>query len=347
VGAGSYTYDLAGNITGDGSKTYTWDAAGRLSTVKVGSTTVGTYTYDYLSRRAKKVAGVTTTHYVYGPNGLLYGEYSSTGTLVRKYVYLNDAPLAQIATGSPEVLTYLHTDHLGTPRYATNTAGATVWTWPSDAFGISAPTGTVTVNLRMPGQYFDSESGNFYNWNRYYNQNIGRYISPDPIGQEGGLNLFSYVGQTPIMASDPMGLDTIYINYDYYNVSTPIGKLPLGHGAVVAINPTTGATRYFEFGRYGNNNGVVRQQSIPNVIIGSNGLPTPESLKKLYNFLSLNYGQGGKVNPTYYEDYDYQGTINFAEKFRKNHPDYNLFNNNCKTFGQNAATFCKEGATCE
>lgn len=206
VGSASYAYDLAGNITGDGTNTYTWNAAGQLDTVKVGTTTVGTYSYDYLGRRAKKVAGATTTYYAYGPNGLLYGEYSSTGTLVKEYVYLSDAPLAQIATGSPEVLTYLHTDHLGTPRYATNTAGTSVWSWTNDAFGISVPTGTVTVNLRMPGQFYDAESGNFYNWNRYYNPNIGRYISSDPIGQVGGLNLFSYGGQNPVMNLDVYGL---------------------------------------------------------------------------------------------------------------------------------------------
>jgi len=229
VGAASYTYDNAGNITGDGTNTYTWNAAGQLETVKVSGTTVGTYTYDYLGRRAKKVAGATTTYYAYGPNGLLYGEYTSTGTLVKEYVYLNSQPLAQIATGSPEVLTYLHVDHLGTPRYATNTAGTSVWTWVNDAYGVSTPTGTVTVNLRMPGQYYDSESGNFYNWNRYYNPRIGRYISPDPIGQEGGLNLFSYVGQSPVMGVDPWGLSEISQTiptdaiYPVYPVETAIG----------------------------------------------------------------------------------------------------------------------------
>ena len=61
------------------------------------------------------------------------------------------------------------------------------------------------MNLRMPGQYYDAESGNFYNWNRYYKPSIGRYLSPDPIGQDGGINLFDYVDQNPVMASDPSG----------------------------------------------------------------------------------------------------------------------------------------------
>ena len=146
-----------------------------------------------------------TTHYVYGAGGLLYGEYDNTGAMVREYIYLNGAPLAQITAGSPETVAYLHTDHLGTPRYATNSGGTQVWSWNNDAFGTSTPSGSATVNLRMPGQYYDSESGLFYNWNRYYNPAIGRYISSDPSGLGGGLNTFGYADQNPVMRIDPTG----------------------------------------------------------------------------------------------------------------------------------------------
>ncbi len=152
------------------------------------------------------MAGGTTTHYVHGLGGKLYGEYDNAGVLIREYVWLNGEPLAQIDAGSPEVLTYLHTDHLQTPRYGTNAAGSTVWTWDSGAFGKEAPTGTATVNLRFPGQYYDSESTLFYNWNRYYNPAIGRYISSDPIGLEGGLNTFLYADASPLGMFDLLGL---------------------------------------------------------------------------------------------------------------------------------------------
>ncbi|MBI1215901.1 MAG: hypothetical protein GC185_08805 [Alphaproteobacteria bacterium] len=204
VGANSYTYDAAGNITNDGTNAYTWSAAGNLATV---NTTAGVYTYDWLHRRSKKVTASSTTYYVYGPNGQLFGEYDTSGNFIREYVYLNGAPLAQIDAGSPEVLTYLHTDHLGTPRFATNTGGTQVWSWNNDAFGTSTPSGSVTVNLRMPGQYYDSESGLFANWNRYYNPAIGRYISSDPIGLAGGMNTFGYVGQDPVNVIDLLGLN--------------------------------------------------------------------------------------------------------------------------------------------
>ncbi|MDD3020688.1 MAG: hypothetical protein PHX61_06875 [Alphaproteobacteria bacterium] len=89
-------------------------------------------------------------------------------------------------------LTYLHPDHLGTPKFGT-------------------PTGSKTVNLWMAGQYYDAESGLFYNWNRYYNPVIGRYISSDPIGIAGGLNTFNYVDQSPVMYSDPTGKNPLLI----------------------------------------------------------------------------------------------------------------------------------------
>lgn len=84
-------------------------------------------------------------------------------------------------------------DHLGTPRLAKNDAGVIQWRWDSDGYGTTTPThdpdgdGKATViNLRFPGQYYDQESGLYYNWNRYYSPRLGRYLSPDPIGIEGG-----------------------------------------------------------------------------------------------------------------------------------------------------------------
>jgi RHS repeat-associated protein len=154
------------------------------------------------------VAGGTTTHYVYGLGGLLSGEYDNAGVLIREYVWLNGAPLAQIdKSGGTETVTYLHTDHLATPRYGTNAAGSTVWTWDSGAFGKEAPTGTATVNLRFPGQYYDAETTLHYNWNRYYNPATGRYVSSDPIGLAGGFATYNYVSASPVMFADPRGLD--------------------------------------------------------------------------------------------------------------------------------------------
>lgn len=199
-----FTHDAAGNITADTQRSYVVDAAGHVKEVKISSSTVGAYVYNANNQRSQKTVGSTVTHYVYGAGGLLYGEYDSTGGLIREYVYLNGQPLAQIDAG--ETLRYLHTDHLGTPRYASSTSGVQVWNWDSDAFGNGAPTGSATVNLRFAGQYYDGESDLHYNWNRYYDPETGRYISSDPIGLDGGLNTFGYVSANPVMFIDPEGL---------------------------------------------------------------------------------------------------------------------------------------------
>lgn len=193
--------------------TYVYDAAGRLESVSDSSGVLATYTYDAQNLRTKKVVtGGAATHYVYGAGGLLSGEYDNTGGLIREYVYHYGEPVAQIDGGVSETLIYLHTDHLGTPRVASNSSGTQVWSWDSDAFGVGAPTGTADVNLRFAGQYFDAESGLHYNWNRYYNPATGRYVSSDPIGLGGGINTFGYSFANPVMFIDPEGLEPTVID---------------------------------------------------------------------------------------------------------------------------------------
>ena len=89
-----------------------------------------------------------------------------------------------------------------------------VWRWRSDGFVGSEPDEDVdgdavdvVVDIRFPGQYFDAETGLHYNRFRYYDPSIGRYISPDPIGQAGGVHVYSYVANSPVNWIDPFGLD--------------------------------------------------------------------------------------------------------------------------------------------
>ncbi|MBI3898506.1 MAG: hypothetical protein HY308_09450 [Gammaproteobacteria bacterium] len=140
--------------------------------------------------------------------GNLILETSNTGTVKVVYVYTDNLPIAQVKrSGNTETLTYLHTDHEGTPRLGTNASNTTVvWRWEGRAFGETSPTGTATVNLRYAGMYADAESGLFYNWNRYYSPALGRYLTSDPIGLEGGPNTYTYVRNNPLRWTDPSGL---------------------------------------------------------------------------------------------------------------------------------------------
>ena len=82
----------------------------------------------------------------------------------------------------------------------------------------------------------------------------------------------------------------------------------------------------------------MRRQIVPNVVMGEDGRATPESLKKLYTYISTHYGKGSPVDASYHEDADAAKVNAFAEA-RKNNPDrkpYSLLTNNCKTFAAEA-----------
>jgi RHS repeat-associated protein len=347
----SFVHDANGNIVTKGARQFVYNQDNRLVQVKSGASELGRYTYNGLGQRTTKTAASTVTYYLYDFDGNLIAETDGSGAIRSEYLYRGRVRLAR-ADRAPSALYFYHNDQLGTPQFLTDTSNTVVWEGIYDPFGFANvnPNSTITNNFRFQGQYFDSETEYHYNHHRYYDPKTGRYLTPDPIGLAGGINPYLYVaGSDPINAVDPDGLDAIYVHYDYYPVNTGYGfHLPLGHAGVVAVDPTTGKTRYFEFGRYDNQQcGKVRSQGIPNVKIGKDGLPTQDSLKCLYDYLSKNIGHGSNISATYYPDSDYRGTINFAEKFIKSHPCYNLLDNNCKTFAQSAATACKEGQTCE
>jgi len=81
--------------------------------------------------------------------------------------------------------------------------GAVVWQAACLPYGeAKVLKATVQNNLRFPGQYFDAETGLHYNWTKYYNPKTGKYITADPIGIAGGMNLYAYVGGDPINGYD-------------------------------------------------------------------------------------------------------------------------------------------------
>lgn len=103
---------------------------------------------------------------------------------------------------------YYQNDHLGTPQRLIKSNGATVWWATYTAFGEASvdPDSSIENNLRFPGQYYDQETGLHYNYFRDYDPSIGRYIQSDPIGLEGGINTYAYVGGNPLSYIDPDGL---------------------------------------------------------------------------------------------------------------------------------------------
>jgi RHS repeat-associated protein len=218
--AKTYQYDGAGNVTSDGNLVNTYSARGRMSSVKVGTTTV-TQLFNGLGQRVQRSNGAGM--FVYDETGQLIGEYDGTsGRAVSETVFLGDLPvvvLQQSVTGAaPSKVTttnvhYIYPDHLGTGRVITRASdNRVVWRWDSDPFGLFPPNenpdglGTFTYNLRMPGQYYDRDTNLFYNYYRDYDPQTGRYLQSDPIGLNGGINTFAYVRGNPVGMSDAFGL---------------------------------------------------------------------------------------------------------------------------------------------
>ncbi|WP_051303292.1 RHS repeat-associated core domain-containing protein [Psychromonas aquimarina] len=218
VNAERVEYDEVGNtITSPlRNHTYSYNAEGRLSTM-TSADAQAKYFYNGLSERVIKQVGDDTYLYFYNTAGqLLETQHYQGATKVssKQIIWLGSLPLAQVETGSDTAarIIYIHADHLNTPRKATDSNGQLVWQWQSDAFGKGLPDEDVNqdetltqIDLRFPGQIYDAESGLYYNYYRYYDPQLGRYITSDPIGLNGGINTFAYVGGNPVGLIDPNG----------------------------------------------------------------------------------------------------------------------------------------------
>ena len=221
----------------------------RGQSVPVPARTLAEYRYDYRGLRVKKTVGNTTHYFNYDDQGRLWSEHRGNGKVVREYVWLGYRPVQMVsynARGGVVGKYAIHVDHLGTPRALTDQNRKVVWVWESNAFGNGTANedadgdgNKVEFPLRFPGQYYDKESGLHYNWHRYYDPTIGRYITSDPIGLDGGMNTYAYVNSNPLMYSDPFGLASI--SFDLY--------WGPGGGITIGYNEKTG--RFFGGGRIG------------------------------------------------------------------------------------------------
>ncbi|QNQ22627.1 hypothetical protein HF650_01395 [Kosakonia sp. SMBL-WEM22] len=130
-----------------------------------------------------------------------------------QYIYTENSyePLARVDShGEHADIFWYHTELNGLPDSVTDSNGDTVWRGASSAWGRSlresAPVEWDTPqNLRFQGQYLDRETGLHYNTFRYYDPAGGCYTQMDPIGLNGGINLYQYA-PNPLGWIDPLGL---------------------------------------------------------------------------------------------------------------------------------------------
>jgi RHS repeat-associated protein len=179
-----------------------WNAEGQLKRVSLNGNEVARFSYDPAGRRVEKVAGGVTTSYLYDGEDILR-ETRGAGTF--KYVHGPgiDEPLAR-EDGSG-TLTYYHADGLGSVLKRTNQAGAVVHEYRYDVWG-KIEAGAGEPGYAFTGREWDPGIGLYYNRERYYDARVGRFVSYDPAGSDGGANLYAYADGNPARWTDPLGL---------------------------------------------------------------------------------------------------------------------------------------------
>ncbi|WP_413470026.1 RHS repeat domain-containing protein, partial [Pseudomonas syringae] len=217
-----YKYDAWGNLVEKivgivRWQTFTYDCENRLvktetmANSQVESTS--SYQYDSLGRRVGKqweIKGQTDQKRFLWQGLRMLREEGPEQSSLYLYEPGSYAPLARVDEKEGEVenkVYYFHTDQIGTPLEMTDAEGQIVWQAKYRPWGAieKLVVNEVEQNLRFQGQYFDVETGLHYNTFRYYDPEIGRFITQDPIGLSGGDNLYQYA-PNPNGWVDPFGL---------------------------------------------------------------------------------------------------------------------------------------------
>ena len=207
AGVRSLSYDLNGNEISDGEKTYEWDTLNRLTAINIGDHR-SEFSYNGAGQRVKmleKESGVLVSEkwYVWAPGGSQPMQERDSSKNITKRFYKEGVKIGG------ESLFYTH-DHLGSVREVTDWNGAVRARYQYDPYGrrtkVDGVAGDFDADFGYTGHYHHVRSGLNLTLFRAYDADLGRWQSRDPLGEEGGINLYGYVGNNPINAVDPLGL---------------------------------------------------------------------------------------------------------------------------------------------
>jgi RHS repeat-associated protein len=213
----AFSYDQNGNVSSDGSRTYSYDHDNRLIQIVSNGNTI-TLGYDALGRLVYRTVNKKTTNYVHDGDRII-AEIGPADEIVH-YVfghYLDE--ILGIVKTEADTKYYCYLDGLGSVRSIAGSDATIIESYwydiygritLTDALGNALAKSGIGNSSMFAGRLYDTESGLYYYRARHYDPNNGRFLQMDPAGQFlGGLNLYSYVGNDPVNFVDPSGMFTL------------------------------------------------------------------------------------------------------------------------------------------
>ena len=217
------TYDANGNMSTYGSSSYTWNPRDQLIGTSDGA---GSFSYDAFGRRTSQTATGVTVPYLYD---------GANPATISGYMLLNGLGIDErfAETSAAGTSSYL-SDALGSTVGVTDASGAMVGGSTYSPYGATSFTGSVTTPFEFTGRENDGATNLYYYRARYYNSDLGRFISADPLGFGGGMNFYAYVNGNPISYRDPKGEDAWTYYVSWINFVNYVGNLNADVFAFVA-----------------------------------------------------------------------------------------------------------------
>ncbi len=204
---------------------FTYSGMNRMRSVTYGGNLLMSYRYNGRGERVYRTGSNEAVHTVFDESGHWLGDYDANGAVIQQAIWFNDLPVGLAASINGSVrLHYVQPDALGTPRVVIDPQrDVAVWRWDlaGEAFGDGAPdedpdgdSHRFVLDMRFPGQQYDSATGFNYNYFRDYDPSTGRYVQSDPIGLSGGISTYGYVSGNPMTRVDPLGLVDVRLERD-------------------------------------------------------------------------------------------------------------------------------------
>ena len=199
-GSVSPTYDNNGNLQNDGINSYSWNSRNQLASM---NNATDVFTYDSFGRRITKSIAGTAKSFLYGGRNVVQELQGANPTANLLTGGIDEILQRTDSSGTWNLLA----DALGSTLALSDRTGAIQTQYTYEPFGNTTATGASSTNVNQyTGRELD-ETGLYFYRARYYKASIGRYISEDPIGFNGGVNLYEIVTDDPINNTDPTGED--------------------------------------------------------------------------------------------------------------------------------------------